>query len=616
MFWFKNPYKKRLEAFFDWARDIINESECVYVNLPGYSKYFYFEFPLYPNARPFKSGKQPLGMKVAFKISLPQKQNHDQEWIKIFSSPELEISENKNRSHTTEPLRFGLNEEEKKLALKIARDVLEKSLANDERINESAHLKNLPPKFYLKTNLDAALWTNGQLRGSMVIESRLLGEGIAEAAILASRDCRFKPLAHSELKNTRIEITLMSNLQIPLSQNEFKKNQIYSEKGYLLKQNSRIGWYLPQAFNSRKFETLKEFLDSLAEEKAGLTKHSYQYGDVSIFEVEDFIESENHQMVLRLCGPAAKQNLEFKIYDSEFNFRMAADWLCRIQEEDGNFPPITDPFTSRQTQIDWPRLAFTAWALAEFGKTVEEEKYLKSAEKSFDYLSKFLLSTEGLQIVNYDLTLAYFGQLSTSLKKQKEAGLAASKILQRANTKIDTISRAQIVSFLKNWLKNVTTASEAQNYLERLLKNLKDSFEKNLKNNAAMNLAVWAELVNTFSVIDQEFSEKVADWLKAKQLADGAFPESTESNFVYTRGTGKIFEVLALDHAKNKKSLEKALTWLTSMQYDEENTFFIKPEIKQKILGGFRHDYFNHEAWIDAAGHLLLRSSSFVKNVN
>ncbi len=35
-----------------------------------------------------------------------------------------------------------------------------------------------------------------------------------------------------------------------------------------------------------------------------------------------------------------------------------------IQEPDGNFPPDMNPLTNRHTQIDWPRLAFTAWALA------------------------------------------------------------------------------------------------------------------------------------------------------------------------------------------------------------------------------------------------------------
>ena len=121
-----------------------------------------------------------------------------------------------------------------------------------------------------------------------------------------------------------------------------------------------------------------------------------------------------------------------------------------------------------------------------------------------------------------------------------------------------------------------------------------------------MNLAQWAELVNTFWGVDQPFAEKVLDWLKAQQLPSGAFPESTASDFVYTRGTGKISEVLALDPERNRTAIEAVLPWLIAMQYDEENTFFIPPEARPKILGAFRHDYLNPEAWVDSAGHVLL----------
>ncbi|MFY9461955.1 MAG: AMMECR1 domain-containing protein, partial [Candidatus Sungiibacteriota bacterium] len=447
------------------------------------------------------------------------------------------------------------------------------------------------------------------LRGSAVVENRNLGKGIAEAAIIASHDGRFKPLSFGELPYTRIEITVMSDLRLPLSEYERKKNVVYSEKGYLLKSGSAKGWYLPAVFNVRRFRNLEEFLGDLAQEKAGVRRDFHRDADVCMFEVNDFIESSNHQTSLQLAGPIVGTVFELKILNSgphilDSRLRMAADWLCRIQEPDGNIPPVINPLTGLQTQIDWPRLAFVAWSLAEFGKMINEEKYIQAAEKSADYLRKHLLGNYELRITNYELTLAYFGQLALASGRLPEAALAASKILDRLNSlNFEAIAFSQIASFFKKM------SGADRRFLapfENLAKILKENFDKNLKSRQPMSLAVWAELVNTFRDVEPEFSQKVAEWLMGNQLQNGAFSESTASDFVYTRGTSKIFEVLALEQEKNKEAIEKALDWLFSMQYDEENAFFVPEEIRPKILGAFRHDYFNHETWIDSAGHLLL----------
>jgi len=153
----------------------------------------------------------------------------------------------------------------------------------------------------------------------------------------------------------------------------------------------------------------------------------------------------------------------------------------------------------------------------------------------------------------------------------------------------------------------------------------KDDFENKLSRNVSQNLAGQAELVNTFNKIfdltgdsrHKEFSHKIADWLISHQLSQGPngifgpFAESTNSDFVYTRGTGKVFEVLA-DLPEFHKKLQKTLAWLMAMQYDDGNTFFVLQEFRSKIIGGFRHDYFNQEAWIDGVGHFLLGGIRFL----
>ncbi|MDP2837980.1 MAG: hypothetical protein Q8O53_01755, partial [Candidatus Moranbacteria bacterium] len=95
-------------------------------------------------------------------------------------------------------------------------------------------------------------------------------------------------------------------------------------------------------------------------------------------------------------------------------------------------------------------------------------------------------------------------------------------------------------------------------------------------------------------------------WYQSKQQKNGAFPYSPGSTFVYTRGTGKIFETLACFPEENKAMLEKVFAWLRTMQYTKENTFFMNQDEQTLLVGGFRHDAFNREAWIDASAHVIL----------
>lgn len=628
-FWHRNSRNLQVKTIFDWLTTIVGEKDVILVNLDGRNEYYFFEFPLRYGDAPKKGKALPPGREITFRVGargvFSEKDSED--WIKIFGSPHLEVFEKKNRiKDVMPPLRWGLKEEGKVYALSLARKAIQEFLDSARLINPQ-EIKDWPRNFFIKTDLDVALWVNGALRGSAVVENFALGEGIIHGARLACRDSRFKPLSADELSDARIEITIFSDLRLPLSKKELERNEIYPEKGYVLEKDGKRGWFLPEVFNVRRFSNLNQFLGELAEQKAGIKRDMYKSAKISIFEVDDFIESEDRSKPLTLSGPIVKGSHGSLIHDSKFiiqRARMAADWLCRIQEPDDNIPPIIDPLTGRaMRQIDWPRLAFSVWALAEFGKAVNEEKYIKAAEKSHEYLTRYLIPSSQFMPPAFELTLAYFGQLSLSLNKSREAATAAEKILARLpGLSFEPIAFSQIASFFKNLSGKNQHATLA---LENLSATLKENFERNTKKGLLMNLAVWSELVNTFIGVDNEFASKVAEWLKNKQLPTGAFPESTGSNSAasttpnlawgYTRGTGKIFEVLAFDPEKNKAALDNVLKWLFSMQYDEENSYFIPSEIRPRIIGAFRHDYFNPDCWIDAVGHALLGVAR-IKNNN
>ena len=620
--------ERQIVAALNWMSEVAKEDDRILMNLPKYKRGLYFEFPLRYGDDP-RAHKSSAPDSSTFVIQKPRSGFAvDDTWAKVFSAPSVEILEKKSRISGTPPLRWGLTTEQKHAALNVARKTLEKFLETETRPDQK-DFGSLSSPLYFMTDVDVALWVDGRLRGSQVIENRPLWEGIVEGAIGASRDRRFKPVDLSDLQRARIQITLMLNPRVPLTNTDKRAGRILPEKGYCLMSGSAKGWYLPEVFNVRRFRTLSDLVENLAQEKAGISVADASKAEVFIFEVNDFIESADHSHALSLRGPVVVENSEFRIpatdsslagkQNLELRLKAAADWLCRIQEPDGNMPPIIDPLTGRATQIDWPRLVFTAWALAEFGKTQPENKYMSAARKAFAYAKRFFLDApRSLPLYDQNLSLAYLGQLAITLKEPHEARACADRISSTAAPPpFEPILFAQISSFL------TACAATDRGYLERAKYYATvayTEFEKARANKAEMVLAAWAELANTFSRLsgatrDESYSDnsrKIAAWLEDQQLPDGAFPTSVKNGFAYSRGTSKILEVLARTGQSDQKAIEKAIEWLAAMQYDTENSFFVSKQVQPVIIGGFRHDYLNQEVWIDAAGHFLLGGAALM----
>jgi hypothetical protein len=481
-------------------------------------------------------------------------------------------------------------------------------------------------------DLAVALWVGGVFRGSRIVTNRILGEGVIQAAVWASRDLRCKPLENAELLLTRIEICLCSDLKIPVSQKFIKKNEILHSKGYLLKESEKTGWFLPEVFNIRPFKNLDEFLARLAE-KAGLAGKSLpKKTRILIFEVENFIENATREEALKLDGPVAEISQES--LDLKESATLVADWLLRIQTPEGDFCPIINPLTGWMSQRDWPRCLLSAFGLVEFGKAIGEQKYIEAGKKTFLYFKRYLFEEPDVFYAPYDFfaSLVYFGWLAESLNFGEETLRCGQKILERIGAlEFEPIIFAQAGSFF------VRLSKKNREFFEPALKTavlVRDKFEEEIKKNKSMNAVFWAELVNLYVGIfeisgDNSYlttAQKMGQWLFGYQQADGAFRSFKESEIVYVRGTGKIIEALAgifvidknkienvFDMEYYKKSLDQAIGWLIKMQYTSQNAYFIPQKNLDLALGGFRHDYFNPDLWVDSAGHLLLAVSRLLK---
>ena len=607
---------KQIEAVFNWLGNVIKEDDLICVNVDNRQFFFNFEFPIKFGDRPklIQNPAQEPTFIIIMQLSLATRDKA--EMIKIFSGPEIEVYEKRKSIEKILPLYYGLASNEKIIALKVTRDALEKFLRNGSKLGQE-YFQSLPTRFYLKTDLNVALWVRGVLRGSAVVENRHLSEGIADAVVAAAEDIRFKPITADEMEDLRISITTMSDLRVPLTSYEIEQNKIYPEKGYLIRQNDKYTWFLPEIFNLRRLHKLAGLYELWKEKVSDSLK--LKDADTFIFEVQEFMESAKHRIPLTLHGPLVKYDHEISNDRIVQNFRAAAEWLCHIQDLDGNFPPIINPISGHRTQIDWPRSALTAWALAEFGKIIREKKYIKVAEKNFYYLSKYLKHRPSFARKVHILSYVFWGQLANSLGFYNETLLAAQIVSTRIKQlQFEPIAFSNTTSFL---LELSERNGEFLNLSKKLATLIKEEFEKEAASRRPVNLASWAELINVYYLLskisknneDYKFFDRINAWFKKQQLPTGAFPETTISDFVYTRGTGKIFEILSVQPEKNHEAIIRALHWLFQMQYNEESVYFIQPAILPEILGGFRHDYFNQEAWIDAAGHILLGASRLIQ---
>ena len=600
----------QIKAFLDWCQsDPSAQLRAIYIDL-GPRNYFCDCFG--KNVSPTSAVQFVVGTPRALSeiLSFLEIVESLPDWYPIFSSPFITIWENKRMhgSHPEKlPLRFGLTELEKEILLRNVRTAITYFLESEPNVPKLP-LTEIPERLLYKTTVDVALWVRGHLRGSIIVEHNSLINGAKTAGRLATQDSRFKPLDLSELPHTTIQITVMGDLQLPLLHQEFKKNQIYTEKYYSTAAQSRKGWFVPAVFNCLTLHNLKHLITTLYSEKLKLTNQPNQ-NDIYIGEVDDFIESSKiSSPSLSLKGPLVIKN-DVPSLLSLVN--VASEQLARIQESDGNIPPVIYPLTGVEVPIDWIRLAHTTFALLKFGLKTNNKISFSTGKKSYAYLTNTLYRQKNLDVYTRTLTLIYLNQAAELLQDSKNLDKCASDILQVIpNLPFEPILQSQLALHL---IKKGNETVKATTIVESLL----NDFTNKMVTGQEVDLASYAELISLLDTLGEKLkrvdfsteAKQITSWYLGQQLLNGAFPSSNQSDFCYTRGTGKIFEVLAKRPELTQSQNEKLTAWFYNMQYTTENAYFIPETIRPKIIGAFRHDYQDQSTWIDATSHLLLAAS-------
>ena len=540
----------------------------------------------------------------------------EESWHRIWYAEGIEILENKDLHGDELQLRFGLSLTEKKALLAFARETMLAFFNSEYPITQpdlSPHRRNE------KAKIDVGIWIDGRLRGSIISPPLPLLDALQYASLGTLRDARMKPVEPDELERARIEITVMSDLTVPLRQQDLEAGEIDACRGYCVEASGKNGWYLPTVFNCAKFKNVSDVKRSLIKDKAKITEedsniHLYTFG------TESWIEDATHALMF-MEGPVAyapAPSAVFFLDTVRTHGDKTAQWLFSMLDADGAMPLYIDPLYRRTGRMDWGRLANACYALAAYGSTTRNEQLLDASEKISDYIRRYLFDTRKPGIPMAGGVTAYLLHAALSRADTNQTPLMEYLRVHPAHPTTHPIISAVYASLFARFA--LAGKGEYQAKSVSLAEEVFVDFEKN-KDLHGTQLALYPELIYTFQLLhlltkEPHYltqSEELAAWLIRQQLPNGSFPIRRDSSFAYTRGTGKIFESLALHPDRYQQSLEASFNWLVRMQYREDNLYFSDRAYGSKAIGGFRHDHANTEIWIDSASHFLLGAARLLK---
>jgi AMMECR1 domain-containing protein len=590
-----------------WLRTIVLEDDVFLLDTPRWPRGTYrFATPSLPSSRPEPVPDPLAGSRARFIVRARGHADRDPGWRSILSLRTLVVMERDAPHGRERPLRLGLDAEEGLRMLRRARHAAERFLADGERDFRSIRAGD-PPRLAQRSQVAVALWTRGRLRGSIITSSGPALRAVGQAAVSACQDDRFPRVSASDLAESVFQIGLLHAPRVPLSGLEIEAHRAYPDKALFVSDGPRSGAYLPEVFNvlPRRTAHLRSLADSLALEKVGLAR----IGPATRFEVcevTEAVESADRSRALRLDGPVARWEGDAetsKLRDRAMDAGKAAcGWLAAIQAEDGSLPLFVRPSTGEGQGVDFVRSAMTAEALAAFGAACRHPPAVECAQRLLAWLDRARpgwTRDRGLALP----ATVYRGKAALLLGDEAAVRAAAKSALDLLDgPDPGPLVLAQAASFLDRASGSHPAAAHRCSALRSALA---ERFERAIASGEEVSLAEWAELGAAFPASSRT-ATLVCEWLRSRQLPSGAFPESTTSDLVYSRGTGKVFEVLALRPDESPDALGRCLVWLLSMQYREDSAFFVPHENWPRVLGGFRHDPHGTDAWIDAAGHFLL----------
>jgi hypothetical protein len=526
-------------------------------------------------------------------------------YVKLFNSEIISVYEFGNRfSKKNSPIRFGVNENERQAMVGIVKNVL-----MGERLEKGAvfGIEENFPRLLQEGVVCVALWQGGILKGSYISKEWQISKAIFNAAINCLKDSRFTPIDFSDVESVSIEITIINDFGLKFKKEDLINDSIYPNKAYKVVGKDRSGWLVPEVYNVRNFNSHSQLISMLCVEKAGISVNDLE--SIVLYEIESFVFHNKKIFILESSMLKPDYFSKEKLIESR---DLAIDFLMNNVVLKNEIPAIWGRFARGFGRQNWPRISFTALAVAECNRIRNDKRLLD--------ISQFIIEKTNQALVDKNFSLEdrllieiYLGNALLSLGKVDQARIkcfyVASNLL---NTKISFILYGQAISLLVNY-KKITGRSDFEKICNLISDKIISKFKQEV-GDRAVSLASIASMYDAFNHDSRYKSllKLLREIFVNNQYDSGYFKNTPESNYVYSRGTGKMVEVLAYDVLKNKKEIESGLMWLISMQYKESNSYCLSSDLTGQIYGGIRHDYCNGDVWIDAVGHFLLASTRYL----
>ena len=171
---------------------------------------------------------------------------------------------------------FSISPKNQKLLLDLARRTIREYIKSKKIIPfQTTDKELLTPSAVFVT-----LTINHQLRGCIgtTIPQLPLYNAVQQMAIAASfEDYRFRPVTEDELKDIKIEISVLSPLTRVKSADEIKENV----HGVVVRRDNRSGLFLPQVWEH--FTRKEDFLSELCSQKAGLDSNAWKDNKTELY---------------------------------------------------------------------------------------------------------------------------------------------------------------------------------------------------------------------------------------------------------------------------------------------------------------------------------------------
>jgi AmmeMemoRadiSam system protein A len=183
---------------------------------------------------------------------------------------------------------MNLSAHEKCILIRLARQQITEHLVPGNQ--EEAAVPGIPESLNVRCGVFVSLYVKGKLRGCIgtFSESDPLHAGVRKMALsAATTDSRFPPLNRDELKDLKIEISVLSP-RVPVSGPEeitLGKHGIYIQCG------PNRGTLLPQVAVNQKWD-VEQFLGNCAKHKAGIGWNGWRDAELFTYEAIVFNSEE------------------------------------------------------------------------------------------------------------------------------------------------------------------------------------------------------------------------------------------------------------------------------------------------------------------------------------